>query len=225
MLPTLIKKLSRIPDPRRAKSVKHKVVVLMVFGLFAFILKLSSRREMNRDLTRKLIQDNLNKLFPEINTIPHADTLARLLKVTDPKDIESAHINLIKDLIRKKKFKKLLINGCLPVSVDGTQKLYRNGLLEDSQWCEHSVGKPEDNNKQQYIYAIEANITLQNGLTIPLMTEYLYRENNVLEQSENKQDNETTAFERMAERLKKYFKDNSLYGCHVCYSTSYGDII
>ena len=37
------------------------------------------------------------------------------------------------------------------------------------------------------------------------MTEYLYRENNILEQPDGKQDSETTAFERMAKRLKKYF--------------------
>jgi len=36
LLPNLIKKLSRIPDPRRTKSVKHTVTVLMVFGLFAY---------------------------------------------------------------------------------------------------------------------------------------------------------------------------------------------
>jgi len=32
---------------------------------------------------------------------------------------------------RKKKFKKLLIHGCVPITVDGTQKLYRDGLLQD----------------------------------------------------------------------------------------------
>src|SRR5271166_2316475 len=37
LLPNLINKLSRIPDPRRSKSIKHKLVVLMVYGLFSFI--------------------------------------------------------------------------------------------------------------------------------------------------------------------------------------------
>ncbi len=161
LLPSLIKKLSKIPEPRRVKSVKHKLTVLMMFGLFAFIFRLSSRREMNRELTGALIHENLTKIFPEIDTIPHADTLARLLETINPQDIEAVHINLIKDLIRKKKFKKLLVDGCLPITIDGTQKLYRNGLLEDSQWCERIVGNPEDDNKQQYLYTIEANITLQ----------------------------------------------------------------
>jgi len=205
ILPNLIRKFSRIPDYRRAGSIKHKTTVLMIFGLFAFIFRFSSRREMNRELTSPVIFDHLKKLFPEIDSIPHADTLARLLEKINPQAIETIHISLIKDLISKKKFRKMLLHGCLPITVDGTQKLYRDGLLQDKRWCERTVGHPEEENKQQYIYAVEANITLRNGLTIPLMTEYLYRENNQLMQPEGKQDSETTAFERLAERLKKYF--------------------
>ena len=173
LLPGLLKKLSRIPDPRRTTSVKHKLAVLMIFGLFAFIFRLTSRREMNRELTGALIHEHMEKIFPEIETIPHADTLARLLKNINPRYIESAHIHFIKDLIKNKKFRQLLINKCLPITVDGTQKLYRDGLLEDARWCERTVGNPKNENKQQYIYVIKANNTLQNGLEIPLMIEYL----------------------------------------------------
>ena len=109
ILPSLIKKFSRIPDPRRAKSIKHKLVVLMIFGLLAFIYRMSSRREMNRELTGATVNSNLKKIFPELDSIPHADTLARMLEKTNPKEIEGAHIELIRDLIRSKKFKKLFI--------------------------------------------------------------------------------------------------------------------
>jgi hypothetical protein len=77
VLPKLLLKLSRIPDPRRPKSVKHKISVLMMFGLLAFVFRLKSRREMNRELTGAVINHHLQKIFPELNSIPHADTLAR----------------------------------------------------------------------------------------------------------------------------------------------------
>ncbi|MDA8562219.1 transposase family protein [Gammaproteobacteria bacterium] len=205
MLPILIKKFSRIQDPRRAKSVKHKIVVLMIFGLFAFVFRLSSRREINRELTGAIVYKNLCKIFPEINSIPHADTLARLFERLNVKEIESAHIELIKKLIYKKKFKKLLINGCLPISVDGAQKLFRNGLLNDSHWLQRKVGRKNNQITQQYVYAIEANITLKNGLNIPLLTEYLHMENNQLINNATKQDSELRAFERISEKLKKHF--------------------
>ncbi|MCP4474537.1 MAG: hypothetical protein GY821_08255, partial [Gammaproteobacteria bacterium] len=136
----------------------------------------------------------------------HADTLARLLAHTDPKQIEAIHIRLIAQLIRKKKFKKLLIHGCVPITIDGTQKLVREDLLHDDRWCERKkANDPASKAKQQYLYVIEATITLQNGLTIPLMTEYLYRENNQLAQAEGKQDNELTAIRRLIKRLHQYF--------------------
>jgi hypothetical protein len=61
ILPSLIRKFSRIKDYRRTKSVKHKMVVLMIFGLFAFVFRLSSRREMNRELTGAIINLHLKK--------------------------------------------------------------------------------------------------------------------------------------------------------------------
>lgn len=206
ILPDLLRKFGRIPDHRRTTHITHSTTVLMMFGLFAFIFKLASRREMNRELTGPVIMSHLRKLFPEIKTIPHADTLERFLENTSPKEIETIHIGLINNLIRHKKFKRLLIQGCLPITVDGSQKLYRDGLLQDPSWCERKVGNPDDNNKQQqYIYVLEANITLANGLNIPLLSEYLTRPNNVIAQENNKQDSETTAFERLATRLKQYF--------------------
>jgi hypothetical protein len=126
VLPILLPKLSRIPDPRRPKSIKHKMVVLMIFGLLAFVFRLKSRREMNRELTGATINHHLQKIFPELDSIPHADTLARFLETARIKEIESAHIAMIKQLIISKKFKKLLINGCLPITIDGCQKLFRN---------------------------------------------------------------------------------------------------
>jgi hypothetical protein len=204
-LPGLINKFSRMPDPRRPKSIKHKMIVLMIFGLLAFVFRLSSRREINRELTGAVINHHLKKIFPEIDSIPHADTLARLLERMNVNEIERTHIAMIKQLINGKKFKKLLINKCLPITIDGCQKLFRNGLLHDSHWLQRTVGSYDNKTDQQYVYALEANITLKNGLTIPLLTEYLSMQNNQLLTHESKQDCELAAFERLAEKLKKHF--------------------
>ena len=80
ILPILIRRFKKIPDPRRAKSVKHQLAVVMLYGLFAFIFRLSSRREINRELTGIIVFENLQKIFPELESIPHADTLARILE-------------------------------------------------------------------------------------------------------------------------------------------------
>ena len=147
----------------------------------------------------------MRKIFPEFDSIPHADTLARLLEKINVNIIEDAHIALIKQLISGKKFKKLLINGCIPITIDGCQKLFRNALLHDSHWLQRTVGNDDNKISQQYVYAMEANITLKNGLSIPLLTEYLSMENNQLINPISKQDCELNAFERLADKLKQHF--------------------
>ena len=99
----------------------------------------------------------------------------------------------------------ILISGCLPVAIDGTQKLYRDGELHDLRWLSRQVGNEESRLNQQYVYVLEANIVLRNGLTIPVLTEYLKTDWNVLNNPEGKQDCELVAFERLAAKLKKYF--------------------
>ena len=114
--------------------------------------KLSSRREINRELSGMVVFENLQKIFPELSSIPHADTLARILENIDVNEIERTHILLIGQLIRNKKFKKLLISGCLPIAIDGTQKLYRDGELHDLRWLSRKVGNDEAGLNQQYVY-------------------------------------------------------------------------
>src|SRR5207244_2247975 len=135
----------------------------------------------------------------------HADTLARVLEKINVNEIERTHILMINKLIRNKKFKKILISGCLPIAIDGTQKLYRDGELHDLRWLSRKVGSEEAGLNQQYVYVLEANIVFKNGLTIPLLTEYLKTDCNVLINPEGKQDCELVAFERLAAKLKKYF--------------------
>lgn len=205
LLPSLLKKFARIPDPRNPGTITHKKTVLLLYGLLAFVFKISSCRAMNRELSSAVVFDQIKTLFPEIETLPHACTLTRFLEKTNPQDIEEANIYLIRNLILNKKLKKLLIQGCLPVTVDGAQKLYRDGVLQDPRWCERLVGNEESKHKQQYVYVVEANLTFKNGLSIPLMSEFLYRNSSQLNDPDGKQDSETTAFERLALRLKRYF--------------------
>lgn len=107
MLPGLLKKLSKIKDPRKPGSIKHKLTVLMAYGILLFVYQIGSRREANRTMTR-ICFENLQAMFPELTTLPHADTLARLLEEMNVAEIQECMIVRLKNLIRKKKFLKLL---------------------------------------------------------------------------------------------------------------------
>lgn len=202
-LPALLKRLDKIPDPRNPKKSKHKLTVLILYGILTFVYQMSSRREANRVMTQPQFMENLQLLFPELESMPHNDSLKRLLARIDISQIEQAHIELVRRLIKNKKFYRYLINHTYPIAIDGTQKFKR-----DTIWSEEcsgrTVGKGETAHYQYYVYVLEASLVFHNGIVVPLMSEFLdYTEGDT---SETKEDCETKAFKRLAARLKKEFK-------------------
>ena len=77
-------------------------------------------------MTRPVFLESLRQFFPELKTLPHQDTLNRLLSKIDVEQIEEAHLDMVRDLIRKKKFSRYLIDNCYPIALDGTQKMERS---------------------------------------------------------------------------------------------------
>ena len=118
-LPMLLKRLSKIKDPRNPKKIKHKHTLLMIYGILTFVLQMSSRREANREMTRPQFMKSLKLLFPELEDLPHNDTLMRLLARIDVNEIESALIGLVRKLIRAKKFVRYLVDNRYPIAIDG----------------------------------------------------------------------------------------------------------
>ncbi|WP_034630122.1 hypothetical protein [Desulfotruncus alcoholivorax] len=110
-------------------------------------------------------------------------------------------IELIKDLIRRKKFKNYLIRKHYLIAIDGTQKFYR-----DYQWDEKCLKRHvggEAHIPQFYVYVLESVLILDNGITLPLMSIFLKNQDYI--EGVTKQDCEQRAFRRMAEKLKKIF--------------------
>jgi len=208
-LPVLLKRLRKIPDPRHPKKTKHQLTVLMIYGILVFVLQYTSRRQANAGITHPMIGQNLHLLFPELESIPHADTLFRLLRRMDVSEIEQAQIDLVNQLIRRKKFMPWRVNNCYPLAIDGTQKLGGLELWSEQQLqyrlpsCDPETGDEPSVHHRYTVYVLEANLSFRNGMLIPLMTEFLdYREG---DSEREKQDCETRAFHRLAERIKKAF--------------------
>lgn len=200
LLPGLLCRLKQIKDPRNPKKIKHKLTVLMVYGILFFVYQMSSRREANREMSKPIFYENLKAMFPELETLPHADTLARLLERIDVNEIKEALLDLFNKLIRKKKFRNYLMNGRYMIAIDGTQKFYL-----DEQWEEECLSRKVgiEEKKQYYVYILEAVLILDNGITLPFMSEIL--KNEEYRDEKSKQDCELKAFYRLAEKIKKRF--------------------
>ena len=208
MLPVLLQRLSKITDPRQPRKIRHKLTVLMIYGILCFAFQMSSRRQANRQMTRPMFEANLRQLFPDLEELPHQDTLARLLARIDVAEIEQAHLDMIRQLIRNKKFRRYLIGGCYPVAIDGTQKFTRThcweaACLERKVGSKKEEGQTQEPQKQYYVYVLEANLAFHNGMVIPLLSEVLSDTEG--DQLKDKQDCEQRAFRRLAQRLKEGF--------------------
>jgi hypothetical protein len=205
MLPILLARLSKIPDFRNPKKIKHRLTVVMTYGVLMFVYQMSSRRESNQTMTLPAFKENLRFLLPELEDMPHHDTLNRILYgIGDVNEIEGALCDLLEWLIRKKKFRRYLVEGKYAIAIDGTQKMVRKDLLS-SEWLQRVVGQGEDKEgkTQYYVYVLEANLVFRNGIVIPLMSEFLdYGKGDT---SREKQDCEQRSFYRLADRLKERF--------------------
>jgi len=208
MLPVLLRRLGKIPDPRNPNKLKHQLTVLMLYGLLVFVLQYGSRRAANGQITRPMFEHNLRLLFPQLETLPHADTLFRLLCRIDVSQIEQAHIELVNHLIRNKKFSRYLINNCYPIAIDGSQKiafslLWDEHLLQRKRKRKIDIDAEQEQDYQYYVYVLEASLSFRNGMVIPLMSQFLEYQPDHEEQS--KQDCEQKAFHRLAARIKEAF--------------------
>jgi len=202
LLPSLLKRFAKIRDPRHPKTLKHQLTVVLLHGILTFVFQMASRRDANRRLSRPQFQENLRALFPELDSCPHQDTLNRLLADIEVDEIETAHLELIQRLMRKKKFYRYLIGHCYPIAIDGTQKFRRShDWAEESLQREVSAGEGRTAT-QYYVYVLEAHLAFANGMTLPLLSEFLTGKR---DGGQSKQDCELKAFQRLAARIKAVF--------------------
>lgn len=204
ILPGLLNDLAQIKDYRK-KNIKHPLSMLLAYGILMFALHYSSRREANREMSTPVVRENLKALFPELETLPHGDTLYRLLENIEVEKIEQSQIMLLKRLIAGKKFAPYLVGGKYRIAIDGTQKLAHPGECGEGYLLRH-VGKEKV--PQSYVYVLEAVLVLGNGMVIPFMSEFLSNgdiEAETDSPEKKKQDCELKAFRRLAEKLKKTF--------------------
>lgn len=201
LLPSLLTDLNKIEDPRRPGSVKHKLTTVLMYGFLLFVYHIGSRREANRIMSEPIFKENLKELFPELETLPHADTLERLLETIDVENLEESLIHIIQKLLRGKKLRNFLVTKDYLIAIDGTRKMSRPYRWSDK--CLKKRVRGTEDQYEYYVYTIEANLVFSNGLTLPLMTEFLDNTSDI--NPESKQDCESKGFKRLAARLKEYF--------------------
>jgi hypothetical protein len=197
ILPGMLAEFSTIGDPRDKRRITHTLPVLVFYGILIFLCQTESRRAANRDIGGSRVSVLIEEFVPGFESIPHADTLWRLLGRLDANGLEDLYADLLADFIRSGKFRD--INpGPFLVAADGTQKFSRG-----HKWDSRALSKNADDpgKERYYAYMLESVLILPNGMVLPLLTETL--ENDGTLDANGKQDCESKAFKRLAARLAK----------------------
>lgn len=163
-----------------------------------FLFKETSRNAFNNDRREGHFKQNYLKVFKL--RLPHMDTVDDFLRILRPEELEALKSALIAGLIEQKVLRHFrLLGKYYLVAMDGTgANSYTENDAEDSR-----THKTSKNGKVTYHhYVVEAKLVTSTGLAISLASEWVTNET---DRNFDKQDCEQRAFERLAEKLKRYF--------------------
>lgn len=196
--PDLSALLQQLPDSRERRDYQTRELLMAAIGMYIF--KEGSRNALNNDrLHSQEFSGNFEKLFQ--CRLPHMDTTQTFLETLPAGKIEEVKTDLISRLIDKKVFYPYKMFGCYLVAIDAsgvvssTKDIFGCGLKKESK-----------NGVVTYQYhVLEAKLVSENGLCIPLMSEWIVNDEQHADTVFNKQDCEQKAFKRLAAKLKKAF--------------------
>ena len=231
--PELINKFNNLTDLRNQSYVTYQMKVIFMVRLLGLMCEIKSMHEMTNELNTEEAIENIAKICGlQLEEIPHCDTINNVFEQVKVEEIEEIRKYIITRLIRGKIIKKFLVRDrYYHIIVDGTglatsRKKYNNNCL---------VKNKTDKNGKKYqeysTYVLEAKLVV-GDMVFSIGSEFVENKNSTkfiikkiktykktqdikynrkkenkrnLSYAKYKQDCETKAFKRLAEKIKKEY--------------------
>lgn len=215
--------LDIVKEPRQIEMIYFPFKVIFIYAIFIFILDVQSRNNIKRKLNRECLIKSINKYFGiDLNKVPDGATIEKILKKIFPDELQNFLFAMNDEIIRKKiiKRKELLFEEYFMITLDmtRTQNLNSN-KTNKGKTIKGLLWEIKNGVKYYFRSVLEAKITLFNGLSIPLATEFV-RNNDTVDGEFVKQDCELKAAYRLLPKIRKHFPKlkiclllDSLYPC------------
>lgn len=200
--PELIEKFEGLTDLRHQSYVTYKMKVIFMVRLLALMSEIKSMHELTREFNTEEAIKNIAQICGlELEEIPHCDTINDVFKNVKIEEIEKIRKYMITRMIRSKMLEKYKIRGqYYHVIVDGTglatsKKKYNKNCLVKNKTDKNG------NEYQEYsTYVLEAKLVI-GDMVFSIGSEFVENE----DENVDKQDCETKAFKRLAEKIKKEY--------------------
>jgi hypothetical protein len=206
--------LEGVDDPRRSGQAVYAMKTLLLLGTLMFLGHAGSRNHFNNRVRGSLeMARTLAKLLGcAIDGVPHLDTLEKVLRKTDPAQIEAILPRLTRRLIRMKALDKWRVRGRFPLAIDGTG-LY---VFRDRH-CKHCVKTEHSSGTTTYGHKLLAAFLVgPGGYALPIAFEFI--ENPGLYCK--KQDIEIKAFHRLEAKIRGLYPQTRF---HLLMDALYAD--
>jgi len=163
-----------------------------------FVFRLPARRRLRYDLNSDCALSNLNGLAGvAMETLPHPDTLAYLLKRLPVADLEALRLDMVRSLLRSRRLEGYRLRGShYLLALDGT------GYLHFSKpHCDKCLHQERPGGQTIYYHPVlEAKLIGPGGLAISVATEFIENTD-----GQEKQDCELRACYRLLPKLRQDF--------------------
>lgn len=231
--PELINKFNNLTDLRNQSYITYQMKVIFMVRLLGLMCEIKSMHEMTSELNTSEAIENIAKICGlELEEIPHCDTINNVFEQIKVEEIEEIRKYIITRLIRGKIVKKFLVRDkYYHIIIDGTglaasRKKYNNNCLVKNKTDKNG------NKYQEYsTYVLEAKLVV-GDMVFSIGSEFVENKNSTkfiikkiktykknqernytrkketkrnLSYAKYKQDCETKAFKRLAEKIKKEY--------------------
>ena len=200
--PDLINKFDELTDLRNQSYITYKMKVIFIVRLLALMCEIKSMHELTREFNTNEAIENIAKICGlELEEIPHCDTINDVFKNVKVSEIEEIRKYMIVKMIRNKMFDKYKIRGqYYHIIVDGTGLATSRKKYNDNCLVKNKTDKKGNEYKEYSTYVLEAKLVV-GDMVFSIGSEFV--ENGT--ENLDKQDCETKAFKRLAEKIKKEY--------------------
>lgn len=207
--PELFSMFGKVADPRHQSYIEYSARTMLGTLYYKSIAGISSMQEMTRAFNNENVCKNLYGFMGEDRKeyLPHGVTENEFLEKLDPKELEVIRQNIVYSLIRRKTFNNARVFKKWLVIVDATE-LDEGYQKKNDYYLSRCYNKGEENEFYKYHRSVlEAKIYFGNNLVCSIATETIENSEEYVNRSDEtiKQDCESKAFVRLAEKIKKKF--------------------
>lgn len=189
--------VDKISDPRHSSYITYNLRILFWIGMYLFLLKLGSRRQINFILNTENFINNLSIISSrDIDSLPNDGTLSNLAEELSEESLPEINIKMMRTLLKNKVLEKFRLDNYYLLTLDGT-----GHLTFKKRHCKHCIKRKIKDEIYYFHPVLDCKLVTSNGMALSVGTEFIENTGKIYK----KQDCELKAFYRYCKHLKSKF--------------------